>query len=123
MKIAGNTVIYDGDCPACANLVRHIASDKRARGFSFEKSQQLDFENINPQIDKAEAAKYVIYITAEGEKLKGSEAIAAIMKQMGGMRKLLGILMMLPLLKQLAGLGYCLFAYHRHSISRHLSEN
>lgn len=123
MTKTDNIIIYDGDCPACANLVGHIKNNPHIRNFTFIKSQQFDFESSDPRVDKAEASKHVIYITIDGKVLKGARAVATIMKQMGGLRKLLGILISLPLIKQLAALGYRLFARHRHSISRYLSKD
>lgn len=115
------TLIYDGDCPLCTSLVERLRRAKLPTEFIFAKSQDIDFERSDPKINPDAAARSVLYVSRDGKVLKGAAAISAVLKQLRGLWKVIGLAIALPLLRQITDIVYRWVAGHRQSIS-HFTE-
>jgi predicted DCC family thiol-disulfide oxidoreductase YuxK len=110
MDINSSVLIYDGDCGFCnASLLwgyRHLAEMPAAIPY-----QQTDLDKYGLLLEEVEKA---VYLVSSDIKFSGHAAVAQLFLWQSSRRyRLLGRLMMLPLLQPIMKFGYRLVAENR----------
>ena len=116
------TLIYDGDCHICSSMAEKARARVLNERIRFMRSQDYDNTGDDKRVDPEALNKSVVYIN-DGIVYTGTDAVIGIVRQMPGLWKVIGFVISLPVVKQVFGLGYRLFARHRHSISGMISDS
>ncbi len=116
------TIFYDGYCGLCHRWVRFaLAEDPAGRAFQFAPLQSPAFERAVPADRRAELPDSVIVMTEDRQLLSRSDAVAHIMRRLGGIWRLLGALLaMLP--RFIRDGGYNAVARIRHRLFKKPSD-
>lgn len=103
-------LIFDGDCSFCTTTAR---AGQRWLGLEHvEPWQFLDLEPLGVTAEECQTA--VQWIADDGSVVAAERAVIAALRHAGGAWRVLGELMNLPGVRQLAGLVYRLVAKYRH---------
>ena len=103
-------LVFDGDCGFCTSSARF--GRRRLRLEHVEPWQFLDLEAVG--LTEAQCRQAVQWVAADGSILAAERAVIAALRHAGGAWKVLGAVMDLPGIRQLAGVLYRLVAKHRH---------
>jgi len=103
--------VYDGDCGFCSRCVSWASRRSDVR---FEPFQRADLAAYG--ITDGAAATAVHCVGADGRVTRGAAAVAAVLRQCGRGWPLLAILMRLPVIRNIAEVGYGLVARNRHRL-------
>jgi len=103
--------IYDGDCGFCSRCVDWASRRSDVR---FEPFQRADLTAYG--ITEDAAATAVHCVGSDGSVTRGAAAVAAVLRECGRGWPLLAMLMRLPVIRNLAELGYGLVARNRHRL-------
>lgn len=105
-------LIFDGDCGFCTTSAR--AAQRRLHLEHVEPWQFLDLDAIG--VTEAACTAAVQWVAVDGTVSAGEHAAIAALRHAGGVWGVLGRLMALPGIRQLAGLVYRLIARCRHKM-------
>ena len=105
------TCIYDGDCAFCS---RCVAWASRRSDVTFEPFQRTDLATLG--ITEDAAATAVHFVGADGTVVRGGAAVAAVLRACRGAWPLLGIVMRLPVIRNVAEVAYRIIARNRHRL-------
>jgi len=103
--------IYDGDCGFCSRCVAWASRRSEVR---FEPFQRTDLAAYG--ITEDAAATAVHCVRPDGRVTRGAAAVAAVLRECRGAWPLLAMLMRLPVIRNIAELGYQLVARNRHRL-------
>jgi predicted DCC family thiol-disulfide oxidoreductase YuxK len=103
--------IYDGDCGFCSRCVDWASRRSDVR---FEPFQRTDLSAFGIAEDAAATAVHVV--ATDGRVLRGAAAVAAVLRECRGGWPLLGLVMRLPLIRNIAEVAYGLVARNRHRL-------
>ena len=103
--------IYDGDCGFCSRCVDWAS---RRSDVQFVPFQRTDLASYG--ITEEAAATAVHVVGADGHVYRGAAAVAAVFRQCRASWPLLGMVMRLPLIRNVAELAYGLIARNRHRL-------
>ncbi|TDT16614.1 putative DCC family thiol-disulfide oxidoreductase YuxK [Ilumatobacter fluminis] len=111
--IAGRPLlVFDGDCAFCTTWARR---GQRWLGLEHvEPWQFLDLDELGLTQDECEQA--VQWVTDDGDHCAAEFAVIASLRHAGGVWAVLGSVMALPGIRQLAGVVYRLVAKYRHKL-------
>lgn len=86
------TLFYDGSCGLCHRAVRFVLSeDPRGEAFRFAPLHGEAFNAALSETQRATLPDSLVLLTAEGVVLTRSDAVLHLMKRLGGLWRLLGI--------------------------------
>lgn len=103
-------LIFDQDCGFCSRYASWAARRMRAdRVAGFQSSPDLLRDHALSSSDCLDASWWV----SDSERLRGHEAIAQSLVRIGGAHRVLGCILLLPVVSYLASLGYRLVAENR----------
>jgi predicted DCC family thiol-disulfide oxidoreductase YuxK len=111
--------IYDGDCGFCG---RCVAWASRRSDVRFEPFQRTDLAAYGITEDAAAAAVHCVGADGPPQAggapsvTRGAAAVAAVLRECRGGWPILGTVMRLPLIRNIAELGYRLVARNRHRL-------
>lgn len=91
-KDSGQIVFFDGNCALCHGWVRFLLAEDRLNRFSFSA---LQGETLKNKISEAELKKLpdsIILLTPDGVLLSRSSAIVEILARLGGLWRVVGIM-------------------------------
>jgi predicted DCC family thiol-disulfide oxidoreductase YuxK len=106
-------LLFDGDCAFCTRCVDLLRRFLRPP-VHIVPWQHVDLDHYGvtqPQVDSA-----VQWIGADGRHRAGAQAFAAVLRVTGGWWWPLGAALRLPLVRQLAAVGYRLIAANRQRL-------
>lgn len=110
---AGRPVfVFDGDCAFCtsaAHLLERIGPEAEIVAWQFADLDELG-------ITAAQASEAVRWIDADGTVRSGHEAIAAALGTAGRPWRIVGRVILLPVVSPLAAATYRLIARNRHRL-------
>jgi predicted DCC family thiol-disulfide oxidoreductase YuxK len=106
------TLIYDGDCAFCERCSRLVR--RHFPGVEVIAWQDAHLDHYGLTAEAAAAA--VQFVNASARVSAGHAAIAQLLIHKGGPVRLVGRLMLLPGIRQLANGVYRLVAAHRHRL-------
>ncbi|RPI37090.1 MAG: DUF393 domain-containing protein [Nitrospiraceae bacterium] len=75
-------LIYDGDCPVCAETVRWIRENERKDSFEMLPCQSLEVRKRFPLIEPAACMRAMQLILPDGKILSGEKALPEILKRL-----------------------------------------
>jgi predicted DCC family thiol-disulfide oxidoreductase YuxK len=104
------TLVYDGDCAFCTSSVNVM----RRIGLTADTVipwQHADLAALGLTAEQCQEA--VQYVSSGGGRASGHVAIARLMQDSGSLWRVVGTVMLLPLLSQVAGAVYTLVAANR----------
>lgn len=109
-------LIFDGDCAFCSSSIRW--AQRRVRHLPRAVPHQtFDDEALDElHLDRAACNAAVQFVDADGTVSSGERAVAAVLRRAGGVWKLLGVLLGLPVVRSIAGLVYRWVARNRHRL-------
>lgn len=106
-------LLYDGDCAFCTTSATWIRDHARTvPGDEVRPWRPADTEAYG--VTPAQAEREIHYVSPTGAVLGGSLAIFAWWQRCGAPWKQLGLLLSLPVARQLSAVGYRQIAAHRH---------
>lgn len=105
-------LVFDGDCAFCTTSAR---TGQRWLGLDHvEPWQFLDLESLG--LTPEQCTQAVQWVAEDGDVSAAERAVIASLRHAGGGWKVLGGLMDLPGIRQLAGVVYRLVAKYRHKL-------
>lgn len=105
-------LVFEGDCGFCTTSARF---GQRWLGLDHvEPWQFLDLESLGLTAEQCTTA--VQWVAEDGEVVAAEFAVIASLRHAGGVWKVLGGLVNLPGIRQLAGVVYRLVAKYRHQL-------
>lgn len=117
MAAVAGRFVYDADCGVCTKVSTSLLEHAREGAFSIVSFQELGEAGCQAAGFTVAEAQEAAFFVEEGRPLRrGHHAIAAVMQRCGGWRRLIGLLLELPGIAQLASLGYRIFAANRHRL-------
>jgi predicted DCC family thiol-disulfide oxidoreductase YuxK len=105
-------LFFDGDCGFCtrsAELLRRLRVDADIEPWQFS---DIGRYGITPD----EATEAVQFVDAAGRVSSGHRAIAGVLRTGGALLRLVGVILVLPGVSQVAGLVYRLVARYRYRL-------
>lgn len=105
-------LVFDGDCGFCTTSAR--AGQRWLRLEHVEPWQFLELEPLGLTAEQCMQA--VQWVDADGRAVAGERAVIAALRHGGGVWAVLGSVMNLPGIRQIAGLVYRLVAKYRHKL-------
>lgn len=105
-------LIYDGDCAFCTSSVRLL--EKIGPGAEMVAWQQTDLDALGLSEETASAA--VQWVESDGTAYSGHEAVAAALRNTGGIWTLAGRILLAPGISPTAAGAYRLIADNRHRL-------
>src|ERR1700685_3978799 len=110
--MAKKTIIYDGSCAACSNLMLRIDHSKKNEAFN-----KVDFttDKLPEGVSRENLEKEIHVIDDKGRLHKNFDAILTISEEYPTFKTLVAI-GRLPGFYQLGVLGYTIFAANRHLV-------
>jgi len=116
------TLFYDADCGFCQASVDWLV--KKGRPGTFETVAYQDEERLNryPMVDRTMADKGIQALGGDGKLWQKASATGFCLRHLPGWQWL-GDLILFPLVKPFAAMGYALVARNRQTISRWMGRN
>lgn len=105
-------LVYDGDCAFCTSSARLL--EKIGPRAKIVPWQQTDLEQLDLSEEAASAA--VQWVDVDGTIRTGHEAVAAALRNAGGVWALAGRALLAPGISAIAAAGYRLIANNRHRL-------
>jgi len=105
-------VVYDADCGVCQASVGWVTKRDRRGVFKFVGN---DVEPLPPGVSRAETEHTMVVLDGARKTVRG-DGVARILRELPGW-SLLGALLGVPGIRQLANWGYDRFARNRHRVS------
>jgi len=105
-------VVYDADCGVCQASVGWVKKRDRKGVFQFVGS---DVERLPPGVSREETAHTMVVLDGARKIVRG-EGVARILRELPGWA-LLGAVLRVPGVRQIANWGYDRFARNRHRVS------
>ena len=113
------TVFYDGACRVCDREICHYQKIENTASIVYVDISAPDFDATRHGLSYEELMQKMHVIDAEGTVHVGVDAFRRLWQQLPGLHyHLLAALVSLPGIRQLAGVGYSLFARHRHHFAK-----
>jgi len=113
------TVYYDGGCIVCATEIDHYRRLEHAGRLQFVDISAPGFRAADHGLSLDQFRSRMQVRDAEGAFRSGVEAFVVIWQALPGKRyRWLAQLVQLPVLRNLAGWGYTLFARYRHLLPK-----
>lgn len=106
-------VIYDGDCAFCSSAAR-FGKRRIAKQLQFLPYQLTDLNPYGLTVAQCEAA--LQFVASSGKIFTAQNAIAQLLIAGGGIWKFTGLLIKLPVINQIAAVGYKFTAANRHRL-------
>lgn len=103
--------IYDGDCGFCSRCVSWASRRSDVRFAPFQTTDLAAYG-----ISEDAAATAVHCVEPDGSVVRGAAAVAAVLRRCGHGWSILAAIMRLPLMRNLAEIGYGLVARNRHRL-------
>ena len=113
MAAVAATVIYDGDCGFCTACVDAASRRLRTR-VSTVSWQRADLVALC--VPESDARLALQWVGADGVRLQGHEAVAAWLREAGGLWRVCAALLTAPGLNVVSAAGYRLVAANRGRI-------
>ena len=105
-------LVFDGDCGFCTTSAR---AGQRWLGLEHvEPWQFLDLESLG--LTEQQVTEAVQWVDEDGGVVAAERAVIAALRHAGGVWSVLGRIMNLPGIRQLAGVVYRLVAKYRHKL-------
>jgi predicted DCC family thiol-disulfide oxidoreductase YuxK len=82
MGVRKAVLIYDGDCPVCAETVRWIRENERKDSFEMLPCQSGEVRKRFPLIEPAACMRAMQLILPDGKILSGEKALPEILKRL-----------------------------------------
>jgi predicted DCC family thiol-disulfide oxidoreductase YuxK len=111
------TLVFDGDCAFCTSSATWFAARLRRRDrpdVELVPWQFTDLAAIGTSSERAQ--REVLWLGSDGSLSGGAEAFASWLRYSGGAWAVLGRMMTLPLVRQLAAAVYRVIARNRHRL-------
>jgi len=105
-------VVYDADCGVCQASVGWVAKRDRRGLFKFVGN---DVERLPPGVSREETEHTMVVLDGARKSVRG-DGVARILRELPGW-SLLGALLRVPGIRQVANWGYDRFARNRHRVS------
>lgn len=105
--------MYDGDCGFCTSCVRFIERHIRT-GAAIVPWQFADLDALG--VEEAAARDAVQWVATDGTVSGGHDAVAQLLISAGRWWRPLGRLILLPVIRTVAAVGYRLVADNRHRL-------
>lgn len=107
------TLVYDGDCAFCTRCVEWMK--RRMRHLPvIVPWQRADLETLGLSAAQCQAA--LQFVDTNGRIRSGERAVAQVLLQAGRGWRVLGVLLLVPGVRHLAGLVYRWVARNRHRL-------
>jgi predicted DCC family thiol-disulfide oxidoreductase YuxK len=106
-------LIYDGDCAFCSSTIRLLQRFMRTHP-PMEPFQFTEVSNYG--LTKQECATEIKFVDLEGDIHGGEAAFKKLFFEAGGVWRLFGGLLALPMVRQASGVVYRWVAKNRHSL-------
>ncbi len=106
-------VLFDGDCGFCTRAVGFMTGRTVRADVSAEPLQRVDLPSLGLAVDKC---LETLHVVDESAVFTGSDAIARILRAGRPPWPLVGRLLTLPGVRQVAGAAYDLLARNRHRL-------
>ena len=116
--MAAATVIYDGECSFCAVCIDAASRRLRTR-VSIVPWQRADLVALG--VPESDARLALQWLGADGVRLQGHRAVAAWLREAGGLWRVCAALITAPGLNAVAAAAYRLVAANRGKPGRGLS--
>ena len=110
-------LVFDGMCGFCTASARWV--ERRlppGSGVAISPWQRLDLRSVG--LSPTDVADYAWWVTADGARRRGHQAIAASLRAIGGAWGVAGRLFELPPISWLAAGVYHLVSHNRHRLRR-----
>jgi predicted DCC family thiol-disulfide oxidoreductase YuxK len=106
-------LLYDGDCAFCSSSVRVLRArvDPPVDFFPWQQVRLADYRVTEDQVRRE-----VRWIGTDGSAAGGAPAVSAVLRSRGGGWRLVGGLMRVPVVRQLAAVAYRIIAINRHRL-------
>ena len=89
------TLIYDGECEFCTRLARWVERRDRRERVSVRANQQAGLiESVG--LTREEVGRAAWAVESGGRKFEGAAAINRVLRELGGVWRLLGSLYLMP---------------------------
>ncbi len=111
--VTAATVIYDGECGFCTACVEAASRRLRTR-VSIVPWQRADLAALG--VPERDAQRALQWLGADGVRLQGHRAVAAWLRDAGGLWRVCGVLLTVPGLSAIAAGVYRLVAANRGRI-------
>lgn len=111
------TVFYDGGCPLCRKEIAFYRARRGAEQVAWVDLSAMQREAVAPGLSRCDALRRFHVRDEEGRLLSGARAFAALWRQLPGFR-VLGALIALPGISQVAELAYRGFLKFRPRLQR-----
>lgn len=108
-----NLIFFDGHCGLCNCSVNFLLRMDKNKKFKFASLQGLSAKVYLPELEPKVELSTLIYIK-DNRKLKRSEAVLQILKDLGGIWSLFSVFKLIP--KNLRDGLYDLVAKHRYKM-------
>lgn len=113
-----SVLIYDGDCPVCANAAAWIRRNAAPDAFEFLSCHSDELPRRFPAIARTACLAAMHLVLPDGTILIGEKAVPAILSRLRGRRYgLAAALFRLPGAEMLSGAFYRWFAARRHRVA------
>lgn len=110
-------LIFDGDCAFCTTCATWIAERLRRTGRPEARLVPWQFTDLEAAGTTEERARHeVLWLDLRDELSGGAAAVAAWLTYAGGPYRILGTMLQLPLIAQLAAAVYRVIAINRHRL-------
>lgn len=114
-------VIYDGDCPLCRSFSQIIKKWDKAEIFEFKPAKSVELSGLVQGLNPQDFRTAVVSIKSNGRLYTGVKAVAEILKKLPNGWRFLGIIILLPIIRNLAAIFYRIIAHNRYFLSRFIS--
>ncbi len=109
-------LVYDGDCSFCTRSAHWVATrwNGDERTVAWQSMTADEFANAN--LSLGDVQKAVWWIAPDGRRSRGHLAIAHALRATRGWSSVLGVVILVPPFRWIAGAAYPLVARWRHRL-------
>ncbi|MFW8634372.1 thiol-disulfide oxidoreductase DCC family protein [Cribrihabitans pelagius] len=108
---AGGLIVFDGDCVLCCGFFRFVLRHDRAERFSFALAQSPAGQRLYRAEGLATESFDTMLVAAQGRVFQRLDAVAAVLRELGGPWRFLALCRFLP--RGVKGALYTLIARNR----------
>jgi predicted DCC family thiol-disulfide oxidoreductase YuxK len=105
-------LVFDGDCSFCTSSAR--VAGRIVPTARIVPWQRADLDALG--VDREAAAEAIQWVDSHGQVSAGADAVARMLRTGALIWRVLGALMLLPGIRELAGVVYRLVANNRHRL-------